>query len=667
MVYLKKFQKQISEKKNVIYNNKRLTVQEVEITSRRAKVDNVKTNLKVKEFIFHSTDKNFTMKDAMKLINMKSFGLQNKGYKGYISSNISTGFGWKSSTLKPIGYQVTNAYNNWGTNNIEIENQFNDNDDEANIEKYYENENSKVDSFRIFLYDFPEEAGCNGKYNDCVFDALKRSFGEQFCFDSPVEFKKFLGIERKAKVPFDMIDRIESKIKSAINVEGDYTRASTLTTKRQINLIWQDGHVELKRTNTPIKCKNLKHEKKPLVYFRDRTDKKNPVLKVYDGIEERTISDEEFNNYFFKYNTSPYIVIPKTKKQTLKETFDYFILANYKLKELTKPHLSQINLCKTGTYKDTAIKLFNDLNQSLPDPEDITQLESEWILGCYRGGKQYSEDGYEGHLYKSDIKAMYPFIQKSNMYFPIKQGQFKIVTDSDCDKFFSYGIYRAKIKYNSKFKTVFHFNDNDYYTFIEMERARKLNLKVELIQDGKPNFLFYPPEARIEGKLLFKPFIDYLMKLETPDIKNAVKSIRNVLWGALSERKITVKYEDENEKINLESTEQIIGMKTNKDGISYPMVINQNEQFKTNYARISPFITAKARTLLSEFITENIKDLSTVKRTHTDSIFTTEDISKVFPRKDDKNAEIGMMLYEGYNPNVKIINMNTMSNDNWEL
>lgn len=661
---LKRFQKKISEKKNVKYNNKDLTVQEVEITTTRAKLNGRRTNLKVKEFIFKSTDGKLEMKDVIKLINEKSKGLKNRDFTGYISSNIQTAFGWKSSKLNPVGYQVTNAYNNWGTNNVEIEAQFEDDDGEANVETYYNNDNSKVDGFRIFLYDFPNDAGCNGKYNDCVFDALKRAFGEQFIYDSPIQFKKFLDIDRHAKVPFSIMGQIEAKIKTAINIEGDYTRASTLTTKRQINLIWQDGHVELKRTNTPIKCKSVTYEKKPLVYYRNR---KENVLKVYDGKEERDISDEEFNNYFYKYKTSPYIVIPKTKKKTLKETYDYFVLANKKLKELTKKHLTQINLGKTGTYKDTAIKLFNDLNVSLPDPEDITQLEAEFILGCYRGGMLYSQDGYEGELYSSDVKAMYGYLQSSNLNFPIKQGQFKIITDSDVDNHFTYGIYRAKIKYNPKYKCAFHFNDNDKYTHQDMTRARELNLDIELIQDGKPNFLYYAPESRIECRQVFKPFIDYLMPLECDkDIKDASKSIRNVLWGALCERKVTVKYDNEDEEINLDNDEQIIGMKTTKDGISYPMVVNLNRVFKTNYARLGAFLTAAGRTMISKFIIENFDNLDDVKKVHTDGVKSTTK-PKNLKRKDDPTAQIGDVLYEGYNPSVKIINLNTFSNNNFTL
>lgn len=659
----------VIQSKEINVDNKKLQATEYDITTRRGKINGELETLKIKEFVFKSTDKKLTIKDVTKIINDKSKGLKDKGFKGYISSNIDTPFGWKSSRIKPVGYQITNSFQTWGTNYVEIEEQFKDNNNQANIETYYENDQSIVEEFRIFLYDFPDEAGCNGKFNDCVYDALKKAFGEHIIWDTPIHFKKFIDVERHAKVPIQSIDKIESKLKTAINIEGDHTRASTLNTKRQINLIWTDGHVELKRTNTPIKSKSVKYEKKPLVYYQDRTDKEHPTFHVYDGEKEFKMEKEEFNKHSrYEYKTSPYITIPKTPKKTMKETYDYFMNAHNKLKEQTKKHLAHINLCKTGTFKDTALKLFNDLNVSLPEPESITQMESEWILNCYRGGMLYSQNGYEGELYSSDIKAMYPYHMQSNLNFPIKQGQFKKITDDDIEKFFSYGIYRAAVKQTTQSQNiVFHFNPENYYTHLDLTRARELKLKIELIQDEKPNFLYYSPDTRIEGRQLFKPFIDYLIQLETPDIKDAVKSIRNVLWGALCEVLTYTKYPNEEGDVILNFDEHIVEMKTTRYGTSFPVVVKQTQQFKTNYARLAPFLTSTGRYQISKYITDNFSDINDVKRIHTDSIYTPKDVSKVFIRKDDKSAKIGTMLYTGYNPNVKIINLNTFSNDNFTL
>ncbi|MBS1736180.1 MAG: hypothetical protein JSS98_06170 [Bacteroidetes bacterium] len=654
------------QSKSVKINNKDVNITEYDIIARRAKINGELTQLKVKEFVFNAKD-GMKLKDVVELINKKSKGLKDKGFKGYISSNINTPFGWKSSRLKKVGYQISNPLQTWGTNFVEIESQFESNEHESNIEKYFEQDDqSIVDDFRIFLYDFPDEAGCNGKYNDCFFDALKLGFGEHLPnWDTPVAFKKFLGIDRKAKVPFDMIDKIESKLKTIINIEGDYTRTSLLSTKRQIDLIWTDGHVELKRTNKPIKCNSLKYEKEPLFYYRDRSDKKNSVLRVYDGKSEYIMSDEEFNKHHYHTTESKYITIGKTKNKTLKECYDYFIFANDKLKTLTKKHLVQINLKKTGTYKNTSLKLFNDLTASLPEPESITQQEAEWINNCYRGGMLYVEKGYEGSLYSSDVKAMYPYHMQSNLNFPIKQGIFKLINDDDIDKFFMYGIYRAKIEKTMESNNiVFHFNPENYYTHTDLTRARELKLKIELIQDGQPNFLYYDSNARIDGRLLFKPFVQYLIELEQPDIKDAVKSIRNVLHGALCEKREYIKSCSEDGNLNLEHDDVIVGMKTDYLGNSYPIYTKLGSEFKTNYARLGPFLTSAGRYQISKFVTDNFNDITDVKRMHTDGIKST---SKPKDLKAKSEATLGQMVYEGFNPSVKIINLNTFSNNNWEI
>ncbi|GET61263.1 hypothetical protein GLOIN_2v1849173 [Rhizophagus irregularis DAOM 181602=DAOM 197198] len=46
-------------------------------------------------------------------------------------------------------------------------------------------------------------------------------------------------------------------------------------------------------------------------------------------------------------------------------------------------------------------------------------------------------------------------------------------------------------------------NKRGIYTFIDLQRAKKLGLNIQLIQDGKPNALIYDREARIPGTVIF--------------------------------------------------------------------------------------------------------------------------------------------------------------------
>jgi len=55
---------------------------------------------------------------------------------------------------------------------------------------------------------------------------------------------------------------------------------------------------------------------------------------------------------------------------------------------------------------------------------------------------------------------------------------------------------------------------------------------MKIIQDGKPNFLFYHRSKLIEGNKLFDEFVNLLYALKEKGIAKA-KSILNCLWGAL--------------------------------------------------------------------------------------------------------------------------------------
>lgn len=76
-----------------------------------------------------------------------------------------------------------------------------------------------------------------------------------------------------------------------------------------------------------------------------------------------------------------------------------------------------------------------------------------------------------------------------------------------------------------------------------------------LINDGQVNFLEYPPNTRVSGKMLFQDFVDLLY---------------------------TVKYE----------------------------TVKHDNIFVSGFARISPFLTAAARSKMANLILENVDDIS---------------------------------------------------------
>jgi len=66
--------------------------------------------------------------------------------------------------------------------------------------------------------------------------------------------------------------------------------------------------------------------------------------------------------------------------------------------------------------------------------------------------------------------------------------------------------------------------------------AQSYGLKINLICDGNPNFLYYPKECLVSGQLLFKKYVDSIYPLKQLKVKGA-KLLLNLLWGSLSESK----------------------------------------------------------------------------------------------------------------------------------
>jgi hypothetical protein len=167
----------------------------------------------------------------------------------------------------------------------------------------------------------------------------------------------------------------------------------------------------------------------------------------------------------------------------------------------------------------------------LNEPEEILQDEAEWINNSSKGALIFAEP-FEGELYKYDVKSLYPHIMKSTtLSFPIKRGEFLII-----DKFGEYiafGIYRCKVikSEDKNINKLFRFNDKHYYTSVSLDHAKSLGLKFELIQDGKPNHLFYSREKRLTFNEVFKPFVDFMFELKDKKKVEKSKDILNIKKG----------------------------------------------------------------------------------------------------------------------------------------
>ena len=567
----------------------------------------------------------YTVKKVQQIGNQLSDYLQTKNINGKVMTSLLYGdLGWRSGYFTDIGDDIK-LY------------EPNDSGLEMDIPK-------NIKSFVCYVVVNPKAQGGNDIHNDCLYNVLERIiYNFDRYFKTPESFKKYLGLKRDDKVPISLIGKVEEKLKIfQINVRGDYIHTSIIKSEKQINLTLINEHYELDKTRTrkPI-CKNISYnEKIPLLYDKI-------TYEAYDGEIVRKLSKEEYNDISNNFK-SKYIIIhrqtQKDKTLTLKEEYDELIPI---INTLKKESNGYINLYKSGSYKNAGLDLFDRFTKFMSEPDEILQDESVWIHEASKGSALIWAEPYEGELYKYDVKSLYPHLMTlPTLKFPIKRGEF-IILDK-FGEFFQFGIYRCVIKKSddSNINKLFKFNGNHYYTSISLEHAKKLGLDIQLIQDSKPNFLYYSREKLITFNEVFKPYVEFLFELKDKGIDKA-KFILNILWGALCEIDKKRFYDDK--EINIQPDEEIMFFRpSNFDDDVDVIVINKiNKKYKTNYARLCPFLLSKGRSHMSNIMFENREH---IHRIQTDGFLSDKLIHS------NIDVKIGELKYEGFTESGIITN-----------
>jgi hypothetical protein len=365
----------------------------------------------------------------------------------------------------------------------------------------------------------------------------------------------------------------------------------------------------------------------------------------YDGKREFKLSKESRNDVY-DWKTE-FILVNKFDSQlSLKENYDKFVEMANTLKQKTN---NKINLYKSGDFTKTALKLFNEMTKCISNPSSITQLEANFIMNASQGAIIFNTKNYEGQAYKGDVKSMYPSILSSNMIFPLKEGEFKYITDFNKD-YFEYGIYRCIITGTSK---LFRFNFKNYYTHVDLTRAKELNLDIKLIIDDEPNFLYYSRDKCLTGSEIFGEYVNYLFNLKEQGVKGA-KNILNCLWGALCEKnkyKIIHKNGDVKE-IPDNVKPKFRPFDDNNVIVEY---VEYNKEFKYGWSRIMPFLLSKGRSVISK-IMEPYNEI--LIRCHTDGVLFSDE-----PKNIKYGDKLGDFVFEGkYNISINKSGKITYSN-----
>jgi hypothetical protein len=515
-----------------------------------------------------------------------------------------------------------------------------------------------------------EEVG-DDRTNDCLYNCLIELVPEETtkAFPTPESLKEFLGLARCSKVQIAQIPLIEEKLQNvSIRILGDMIYTPTKNALKSVTLHAYETHLSVAK-NSINYCNGVSLTEKRIAIFQVKEE--DSTVLMYNGEKTFSVDIHLFRKWKknMKYNSknsSPYMLIAyKPDNGTMESQWYNFMIDAVFLDTLTD---GNYNLFKCGSIKNCILNRFYELNPALK-ADAIEQDEAEWISDCHLGGLIWAQKGYQGEAYKYDINSCYPAILSQQRFsFPIKRGNFKIITNEDFNnmKFIEFGIYRAKIsKHDNKL-----FVTKTKYTHIDLNRAKELGYKIELIEDGKPNLLSYGGKGiRVDGRV-FKTIIDELYKLkkEYGTSFPLIKLLLNYLWGSLCQRKKIIYYKQKDKKYILPKCSKLVSIDRKSKHVEVITSTNEVDQFTTPFARLGPFLLARCRTLMSHFIGQNY---DSVVRVYTDGLISNkklhfESTNKCKLENLGAGADIGQMKYEGHAEYINIINASTIVDKNCE-
>ena len=497
----------------------------------------------------------------------------------------------------------------------------------------------------------------NSKNNDCVFEFLESLY-------IPVPFtreslKKFCGVSRKEKINLSDFKKIENHIKykdcrflvTSDNISNCYISDKT-DFKYTFNAINKDGHLigsNIYDNHNII----ISETDKDICMYSDSliTDDK---VTLYNKKGYYTIKTHAFFPLLkHDANKSKQLFVRVKSDELHDEYKQYMTDANIIKKESN----GNINLFRTGSYYTTMLNLLYKYTSHIKF-DALPLMEQLFLHYSYIGAIMTAKTDYVGQCYKYDIRSFYGYIMSSHKnQYPFKSGAFIQLSKDDFEslEFYKFGVYRCSISGECKH---FVFNKNNYYTHVDLEIAKRYNLKIDIIIDGQPNFLYYDKSCLTSGYHLFKPLITqlYNIKMKFPECKT-IKTLLTLVSGLLGERVKKTNIVSIDEDLDVSNYENLVVVPTGKDDkIKYVGIDISDKIFKHDYARCSPFINSYSRReVLNQIGSENLKN---IVRIQTDGWMLSEK-----PKVDYVFGEnMGEIKFEGYYKNIRINNLNNIDN-----
>lgn len=331
------------------------------------------------------------------------------------------------------------------------------------------------------------------------------------------------------------------------------------------------------------------------------------------------------------------------------------------LKEITK-----IDYMKFRNHEGAIPLIVKNLCKEFDNFDEPDITESLWMEKCNNAGLQTILKKGKRECFGYDFKAFYLSIMgKPDLDYdiPMKKGKEYTLKEIDYYKL-QVGFYRVKITSNDP-KFLFAYSEDHVYTHISLYDAFKyqrkgLDVKLELIQDGKPNAYLYGTKVSDgihKSRIVFGKLYDSLMKAKQAYPKNKlIKFICSAIWGHISRFNKTNLTDEEIIEQDLYVTPDPNNKEADyylqEDRGSYNVLIDIRKPYKFNIARIKPFLLSMGRRVTTSVAQLYIDD---VVRIHTDGIVFTQkhdDIKtkfKSYPQLLDEEKTTGLIDFQGVN------------------
>ena len=426
---------------------------------------------------------------------------------------------------------------------------------------------------------------------------------------------------------------------------------------------------------------------KNIFVYRKFVDENQVKRFEYCDGKTRIVDDGEIKNSFYKMNQSQLtdaeflvarcLYCEKTRVcSSIFECQEKFYKANASIQKRTRGMITRFQQGEIEPMLKRVLgwqpqKKFPSLAGWYKEIEPIHENEEyDFIEKCSRGGLQYSDDSYDGIVYKYDINSFYPSIYGSPGFkFPVKDGRLIQLDDYEeaINKIIKEKTYcmvsNIRIDFPEDISPIdrvglTHTKNMGYFTHYEIQYAHNIGCTFFWLDATKEiEMYYYEEEDLIEAHQLFGDYVRELFHIkQTPnnkEEKDYAKHYMNVVWGLLSKtktRRVAVKeFQNENNEFHMHHYNDARGFNIFKhcqydsDGELKTLEIEDKKPIGL-LPRIKPFLLTHGRVKMMLKYNADMHFGKCV-RIHTDCFWMTEKQPDIIATKERKT--LGMLTYEG--------------------